>query len=331
MAEPSPTRRGEAPRLSIAPMVGRTDRHFWWLMRGITRRTLLYSEMIVAASYTRSVRDGHARAHLVTPEAGRVALQLAGCDPAELAAAARIGEDAGFCEIDLNCGCPSEAAVAGGFGAILATRPRVVAEAVAAMRAAVRVPVTVKLRLGVKGEGEGELEDLVRVCDVVAAAGADRFIVHARTARLSGLSPAANRSVPPLRHDLVLELARERPGLVVELNGGLRDVASARAVIEGTCVRDVMIGRAAWDDPWIFAEADSRVFGTVDPGLSRAAVIDRMIPYAEAWARAGGDPRAPWRGVLGLLRGLPGAKRIRTALATRGDAEPLRTAINARP
>lgn len=315
--------RGPAPRLSIAPMVGRTDRHFRFFMRGITRRTLLYTQMIVARAAVREpsrITCG--------PAEGDVALQLAGSDPATLGLAARIGQEAGFCAIDLNCGCPSAAAVAGGFGAVLALRAQLVADAVAAMRAAVAIPVTVKLRLGV--EGRSELEDLLSWCDTVAVAGADRFVVHARSARLHGRSPAANRTVPPLRHDLVHALARARPRLHVEINGGLRDLAAARAAMLGTPVAGAMIGRAAWDDPWIFARADSSVFGTPDPGLDRNAALARMIPYAQAWSRAGGDPRAPWRGVLGLLRGTPGARALRTALATRGDASALAALVSAR-
>jgi tRNA-dihydrouridine synthase A len=326
---PEEGRRGASPRLSFAPMVDRTDRHFRVFMRGITRRTLLYTEMIVARALLDPRTRTRLRPELDTEGLGPVALQLAGFDRSTLAAAARIGEDAGFAEIDLNCGCPSAAAVAGGFGISLARRPDLVAEAVAAMRAVVGIPVTVKLRLGI--EGEDDAETLAAWCDTVAAAGADRFVVHARSARLGGCSPRANRSVPPLRHDLAIALARARPGLAVELNGGLADLASAHAAIAGTPIESVMIGRAAWDDPWIFAHADSLVFGVPDPGLDRTAAVARMIPYAEAWAGGGNDPREPWRGVLGLLRGTPGARRVRTALATRGDIGPLQALVSARP
>lgn len=310
--------RGVPPRLSVAPMVDRTDRHFRWLLRGITRRTLLYTEMVVA----RGVVDARARAQLRHDACERpLSLQLGGRDPATLARAARIGEDEGFDEVNLNCGCPSPAALAGGFGAALMLEPERMAEAVAAMRAAVKVPVTVKLRLGV--DGRERFDELVQLCDGVAEAGVDRVIVHARVARLRGLSPAANRVVPPLRPDWVSRLAAMRPRLRVELNGGLRDLDDVHRAIAGSEIVGAMIGRAAWDDPMILAKADSSVFGADDPGLPASAVLRRMIPYAEAWVQGGGDPRAPWRGALHLLRGIAGARRLRGELATRGDVSGL--------
>jgi tRNA-dihydrouridine synthase A len=303
-------------------MVDRTDRHFRYLLRGITRRTLLYTEMVVA----RAVTAGRADAMLAHDPVERpLALQLAGDDPTTLAAAARRGEADGFAEINLNCGCPSSAAHLGRFGVVLMKDPAAVAAAVAAMRAAVSVPVTVKTRLGVDDLDDDDALD--RFVAAIAEAGADRLIVHARKAWLGGLSPARNRSVPPLQPDRVVALAQRWPTLRIELNGGLADLVAARRAVAGTPLTGAMVGRAAWDDPWIFAHADTQWWSDPeDPAVDRQAVLARMVPYAERRAAAGDDPRRVLRSIVGLLRGRPGARGLRAAVLGRGDTEALRRA-----
>lgn len=315
--------RGTAPRLSVAPMVDRTDRHFRYLLRGVTRRTLLYTEMVVA----RGLLDGRLRWMLRHEDVERpVALQLAGDDPSRLAEAARIGEGQGFCEIDLNCGCPSSAASQGRFGVVLMKDPRAVADAVAAMRAAVKVPVTVKCRLGVDDHDSDPWLD--RFVSQVADAGADRIIVHARKAWLSGLSPAENRHVPPLQPERVVALAQRLPTLRVEINGELGSVDAVARTLAGTRLTGAMIGRAAWEDPMCLRDADSRLFGAAsDPAAGPDDVLRRMIPYAQRRAAAGDDPRRVLRSIAGLLRGRPGARRLRAAVLGRGELEPLRAAL----
>lgn len=295
------TRRGPLWPLSVAPMMERTDRHFRVFLRGLTRRTLLYTEMLT----TGAVLHGDRPYLLGFEEIERpLALQLGGDDPAALADCARIAEELGYDEINLNVGCPSERVQHARFGACLMAEPERVAAAVAAMREAVSLPVTVKHRIGI--DERDAYEDLLRFVDSVAAAGCDRFTVHARKAWLSGLSPKQNREVPPLRYADVHRLKRERPRLAIEINGGFTTLDDAASQLER--VDGVMIGRAAWDDPYLFAEADGRLFGSSDPPPTRRQALESFLPYVETWCSRGTTLPRLIRGVFGLFAGQRGAR-----------------------
>ena len=298
-----------ARRLSVAPMMDWTDRHCRAFHRMLTRRTLLYTEMVTSSA----LLHGDWR-HLLAfdPVEAPLALQLGGDDPTDLAACAELAWNLGFAEVNLNVGCPSDRVQKGRFGACLMRHPEVVAAAVAAMRARVPIPVTVKHRLGVD-EQEG-YEPLEAFVDTVSAAGCRVFVVHARKAWLSGLSPKENREVPPLHHDLVHRLKRERPDLTVVVNGGVASLAEACGHLAH--VDGVMMGRAAYHEPWLLATADTRVFGeATDPVATRAEAVEACLPYVAA-RLAAGDP-LPWmtRHLLGLFHGEPRARRWKRILA----------------
>ncbi len=298
--------RGGKPVLSVAPMMEWTDRHYRFFMRLITRRTLLYTEMVTA----QAILNGDKQRLLgFSPEEHPLALQLGGDDPGDLAESARIGVDYGYDEIDLNVGCPSDRVQSGRFGACLMARPETVARCVEAMREAVSIPVTVKHRIGIDGrESYEEMADFVRI---VADAGCDRFIVHARIAILQGLSPAENRTVPPLRYEDVYRLKREFPHLSIEINGGIRTLPDAQAHLE-QC-DGVMIGRAAYENPFIFAGADKMFFESEGPGLTRREIVERMIPYMDEQVARNERMRltALSRHLIGLFAGEPGSRRWR--------------------
>lgn len=303
--------RGQLRPLSVAPMMECTDRHFRWLMRQVSRHTLLYTEMVTQ----HAVLHGD-RAHLLgfSPEERPLALQLGGDDPALLAECARIAEGMGYDELNLNVGCPSDRVASGNFGACLMARPQRVAECVAAMRAAVGLPVTVKHRIGI--DDRDSYEELRAFVDTVAAAGSDRFTVHARKAVLGGLSPKENRTVPPLRYPEVHRLKQERPDLTIEINGGIRDLDAAAAQLRH--VDAVMIGRAAYDDPYLFAAVDGRFFADPAAVPDRVEVARRYGEYAARWLAV--HPRLKLSGlarhVLGLFTGQPGAREFRRTLTT---------------
>ncbi len=295
-------------------MMDRTDRHFRWFLRRLTRHTLLYTEMITTGAILHGDRG---RLLGYDDEERPLALQLGGDDPAALAASARIAEDLGYDEVDLNVGCPSDRVREGSFGVCLMGRPKHVADCVGAMRAATGLPVTVKHRIGY--DDLDRYEDMLAFVDVVARAGADRFIVHARKAWLGGLSPKENRTVPPLRYDDVHRLKRERPDLRVEVNGGITRDAIAEHLKR---VDGVMLGRAAYDDPYSLAGVDAEVFG--DAGLptpTREDVAEAMLPYLERVVARGEPVHRVTRHLLGLYSGRPGARAWRRRL-TEDGAEP---------
>jgi tRNA-dihydrouridine synthase A len=309
-------------RLCIAPMMDRTDRHLRYLLRLIAPHARLYTEMITA----RALLHGDA-AKLLEFDAVEhpVALQLGGNDPAELAAAARLGAAAGYDEINLNVGCPSDRVQAGCFGAALMLEPDTVAACVAAMRAAVSIPVTVKTRLGVDHHDSYEFARDFLVS--VAAAGCDTFIVHARKAWLRGLSPKQNREIPPLDYARVHRLKRELPSLTIVLNGGLTTVdagAEQLAHVDG-----VMLGRVAYQDSWIVAELDARLFGGMRP--AEHDVWGAFAAYVERELARGTPLRAMTRHLLGMRTGRAGGRRWRRGLGElapgRAGLEGLRTLI----
>ena len=322
-------------------MMDWTDRHCRFFLRGFSPAVLLYTEMINARAI---VRGDRARLLAFDPEEHPLALQLGGSEPAELAAAARIGEDAGYDEINLNCGCPSERVASGAFGACLMLEPERVAECVAAMRAVVRLPVTVKMRIGVVTATSREVPGsvacfeprefgaLCRFTAAVHGAGCAVAIVHARKAVLGGLSPRENREIPPLRYDVVRRLKEAFPALPVVVNGGLRD---ARSVLAALAWCDgAMLGREAYHRPFLLAELRQALQPEADTLPTRTALIERMQRYA-ARELARGERLAPIvRHMLGLYAGEPGAREYRRTLSEGARApdagvELLRRAIPA--
>jgi tRNA-dihydrouridine synthase A len=305
-------RRGRTRALSVAPMMDVTDRHFRRMLRAITRDSLLYTEMITTGALQHGDRDVLLR---YDPVEHPVALQLGGNDPAALADCARLAEDWGYDEVNLNVGCPSDRVRDGAFGVCLMGDPAAVARMVAAMRRATSLPVTVKHRIGF--DDRDAYDDLRNFVDVVADAGCDRFSVHARKAWLSGLSPKENREVPPLRYDDVHRLKSERPDLVIEINGGFRTLDAV--VGQLVAVDAVMLGRAVWDDPMVLADVDRRVFGVDREPTSTVEVLADFLPYLDAEV-ARGTPRSFLvRALHHLWLGAPGARNWRRGLSETPD------------
>ncbi|MCO5158411.1 MAG: tRNA dihydrouridine(20/20a) synthase DusA [Aquamicrobium sp.] len=297
-------------RLAVAPMMDWTDRHCRFFHRLLTRRALLYTEMVVADAAIHG-----ARARLLGFDAVEhpVALQLGGSEPAKLAEAAAIGEGFGYGEINLNVGCPSDRVQSGTFGACLMRTPDLVAECVAAMKGRVSVPVTVKCRIGVD---EQDVEAaLDRLADAVFAAGADALWVHARKAWLEGLSPKENRDIPPLDYGRVYRLKTRLSGRFVGINGGIRTLDEAAAhLAQG--VDGVMLGRAAYHEPGLLAEVDARFYGEPARAPDWADIIERMAEYSARHIAAGGRLAHVTRHMTGLFHGLAGARRWRQVLST---------------
>jgi tRNA-dihydrouridine synthase A len=301
------------PRISVAPMMDYTDRHCRFLHRLYAPHALLYTEMLVAAAIVRG-RAERLLAH--DPAEHPVALQLGGCDPHELAAAARIGAEAGYAEINLNVGCPSDRVRNGAFGACLMLRPQLVAECVERMRAATTVPVTVKCRIGVD-----ERDDYGFFSDFASAmvrAGVRTLIVHARIAVLGGLTPKENREIPPLKYEYVHRLKREHPDLAVILNGGLCEAEAAGAQIAAG-LDGVMLGRAAYHRPALLAELERAL---VDPAWrvpEPREILERVVPYARNQMQQGARLHSITRHLQGLLTGREGARAWRRFLSDIGS------------
>jgi tRNA-dihydrouridine synthase A len=292
-------------RMSVAPMMDWTDRHCRFFHRLLSRHALLYTEMMT----TGALIHGDVPRHLdFNAEEHPVALQLGGSDTAELAHCARLGEQWGYDELNLNCGCPSERVQRGSFGACLMAEPKLVADCVKAMADAVAIPVTVKHRIGIdKGESYEFVRDFV---GVVSEAGCRVFLVHARNAWLKGLSPKENREVPPLRYDFVYRLKRDFPHLAFAVNGGITTRDQVRSALEQ--VDGVMIGREAYHNPWWLAQWDREFFGDPERELTREGVEEAMADYMVREAAEHGTPWASIaRHMLGLRNGLPGARRWR--------------------
>ncbi len=300
-------RASNPPAFSVAPMMDRTDRHFRYLARLVTRRALLYTEMIVADAVIHGDRD---RLLGFDPVEHPVVVQLGGSDPKTMARAARIAAAFGYDAVNVNVGCPSDRVRSGAFGACLMRTPEKVAEIVAAIRDAVDVPVTVKHRIGV--DERDRYEDMLAFVDRVAVAGCRHFTVHARKAWLSGLSPKENRTIPPLRHPEVHRLKAERPHLWIETNGGIGTVAEVRdhlAHVDG-----VMVGRAFYDAPLRFASVDAEIFGEPSRRVDLFDVLGAMDAYARRFADRPADLRRIARHVMGLCAGVPGARTFRRVL-----------------
>jgi tRNA-dihydrouridine synthase A len=314
-------------RVSVAPMMDWTDRHCRYFLRGFSPHALLYTEMITAAAILRGDR---ARLLDFDPEEHPVALQLGGSDPKDLAVAARAGEDAGYDEINLNCGCPSDRVASGSFGACLMLEPNRVAECVAAMCASVSVPVTVKMRVGVVNShareprvsireavssfDDADYESLLEFVQKVRAAGCQVAIIHARKAVLGGLSPKDNREIPPLRFDVVERIKQAFPQLPVIVNGGIRTSAEALGAL--TWCEGVMLGREAYHRPFVLRELHHALFPD-EPQLqtSREQMLERMARYSQKELARGGRLSSITRHMLGLYGGQPGAREYRRFLS----------------
>ncbi|TPQ39081.1 tRNA dihydrouridine(20/20a) synthase DusA [Bradyrhizobium guangdongense] len=296
---------------STAPMMDWTDRQCRVFHRHLTRRALLYTEMLT----TGAVIHGD-RARLLGHDACEhpVALQLGGSDPRDLAEAAKIGESFGYDEINLNVGCPSDRVKDGRFGACLMAEPALVAECVAAMKRAVRVPVTVKCRIGIDDQDpEAALDALARG---VVAAGSDALIVHARKAWLNGLSPKENRDIPPLDYDRVYRLKRAMPEVPIIINGGILSIDEAKAHLAH--VDGVMLGRAAYQEPWRLLAVDAEIFGEAAPHATMQDALEAMMPYIEAQLAQGTRLHAITRHFVGAFHAVPGARAFRRHLAENG-------------
>ena len=295
-------------RFSVAPMMDWTDRHCRFFHRILTRRARLYTEMVTTGAIVHGPR---ARLLAFDPAEHPVALQLGGSEPADLAACARIAEDLGYDEVNLNIGCPSERVQKGAFGACLMREPGLVGACVAEMRAAVRIPITVKCRIGV--DDQDPCDALFGFVDKVARAGCETFVVHARKAWLKGLSPKDNRDIPPLDYDLVYTLKRERPDLTVIINGGITTLDEAKTHLGH--VDGVMMGRAAYQSPWLLAEVDSTLFAAPRPVATRRAAVEAFMPYMARELQNGTPLNAMTKHLLGLFNGLPGARAFRRHLS----------------
>ncbi len=308
-------------------MMDWTDRHCRVFHRHLSRHALLYTEMITA----QAIRHGDRQRLLgFDPVEQPVALQLGGSDPAMLSAAAKIGEDYGYCEINLNVGCPSDRVQEGRFGACLMAEPLLVADCVAAMHAAVKIPVTVKCRIGIDDQDENE--GLDRFVESVAATDCNTFIIHARKAWLKGLSPKENREIPPLNYARVHRLKADFPQLNIILNGGLATLDSA--VAEMQTLDGVMLGRAAYHTPWLLADVDRLFFDAPSLVSERIEAVSSMLPYIQQQLHQGTGLSKMTRHMLGLFHGQPGGRHWRQIISEQGHVpgagiEVLRRALDA--
>lgn len=295
-------------RFCTAPMMDWSDRHCRYFWRLLTRRARLYTEMVTTGALLHGDRD---RLLAFNDEEHPVALQLGGSEPAALARCARLAAAAGYDEVNLNCGCPSDRVRNGAFGACLMARPTLVAEGVRAMRDACDLPVTVKHRIGIDHmESYGEFRDFV---GTVADGGCEVFLVHARKAWLQGLSPKENREVPPLNHAWVYRLKDEFPALTIVLNGGLDSLEACARPLER--LDGVMLGRTAYQNPWLLSAVDPLLFGEPAPAAAPEQLIIALLPYVERQLARGAQLNHMTRHVLGLFSGRPGARRFRRHLS----------------
>ena len=306
----------QSHRFCIAPMLDWTDRHCRYLLRLLTTHSLLYTEMVTTGALLHGDPEyflGHDAAE------HPLALQLGGSDPSALSECARIGMDFGYDEINLNVGCPSNRVQSGRFGACLMAEPELVADCIAAMNHAVSIPVTVKTRIGI--DDRDSYEELALFIQSVQEAGCDTVIIHARKAYLQGLSPKENRTVPPLNYGFAWRIKQEFPKLTIIINGGIENLEQASVQLEK--VDGVMLGRAAYHNPWLLAQVDGRIFNDPHPVPSRTEIVHSMIPYIERELQRGSRLKHITRHMLGLFQSVPGARHWRRHLsenAPRADA-----------
>lgn len=291
-------------RFTIAPMMDWSDRHCRYFWRLLTSKALLYTEMVTTGAL---IHGDRARFLQFNPEEQPVALQLGGSDAAELAQCARWAQEWGYNEVNLNCGCPSDRVQSGMFGACLMAQPALVAEGVSAMRDACDIPVTVKHRIGI--DDMESYDELVDFITPIARAGCEVFIVHARKAWLKGLSPKENREVPPLNYDWVYQLKQDFPALTIIINGGIQTLDECDTHLMK--VDGVMLGREAYQNPWMLAGVDQRIFGLDDKHITRDDIITALLPYVEQQLSCGVHLNHITRHILGLYQGVPGARKFR--------------------
>lgn len=308
LPEPTAAPAALSRRFSVAPMMDWTDRHCRFFLRQLSRHALLYTEMVT----TGALLHGDSHRFLRHDECEHpLALQLGGSVPADLAAAAKLAERAGYDEVNLNVGCPSDRVQNNMIGACLMGHPALVADCVKAMLDAVSIPVTVKHRIGINGRDSYE-----ELCDFVGQvrdAGCQSFTVHARIAILEGLSPKENREIPPLRYDIAAQLKRDFPELEIILNGGIKTLEECREHLQ--VFDGVMLGREAYHNPYLLAQVDATLYGSATPTISRADALRRLRPYIERHIAEGGAMHHMTRHILGLAQGFPGARRFRQLLS----------------
>jgi tRNA-dihydrouridine synthase A len=293
---------------SIAPMMDWSDHHCRFFWRLLTKQALLYTEMVTTGALIHGDRE---RFLHFNPDEHPVALQLGGSDPADLARCARWAQEWGYDEVNLNCGCPSDRVQSGMFGACLMAKPQLVADCVKAMVDACDIPVTVKHRIGI--DDMESYEELVSFMEPVASAGCSMFIIHARKAWLQGLSPKENREIPPLNYAWVYRLKQDFPQLSIAINGGIQTLAECREQLSH--VDGVMVGREAYQNPWMLAEVDSGLYKMDNPAKSRDDVIEALLPYVEQQLARGVHLNHMTRHILGLYQGVPGARKFRRHLS----------------
>ncbi len=298
-------------RFCVAPMLDWTDRHARYFMRQLTKHALLYTEMITTGALIHGNREYHL---LYNDEEHPVALQLGGSDPAAMAQCALYAQQAGYDEVNINAGCPSDRVQSGKFGACLLATPAIVADCVAAMQQQVNIPVTVKMRTGV--DDHDSYEHFVQFVETVAAAGCRTFIVHARKAWLKGLSPKENREIPPLNYESVYRLKQEFPDLEIIINGGINSIEACEKHLQ--FVDGVMLGRTAYQNLWILTEVDSLLFGETTRKLDRIETIRSFYPYIEKQLSADVFLKHMSRHLLGMFPGQPGARKWRQTLSEKG-------------
>jgi tRNA-dihydrouridine synthase A len=301
-------------KISIAPMMDWTDRHDRYFLRLIAPDVLLYTEMITTGAL---IYGDFQRFLAFDPAEHPLALQLGGSDPAALAQCARMGADFGYDEINLNVGCPSDRVKSGRFGACLMGEPQLVADCVAAMRAAVQIPVTVKCRIGI--DDKDSYEELQHFISTVAGAGCDVFIMHARKAWLNGLSPKQNREIPPLRYDVVRQIKQDNPRLTIVINGGIKTTADIAAQLQQ--VDGVMIGREAYANPYFLAAVQKEFFTHNEQTSTRQEIVARLLPYIEEQLKNKVRLNSITRHIIGLFQGEKGGRRWRRYLSENAHQE----------
>ena len=295
-------------RFSIAPMMDWSDNNCRYFWRLLTKQALLYTEMVTTGALIHGDRK---RFLHFNREEHPVALQLGGSDPKDLARCARWAQEWGYDEVNINCGCPSDRVQSGMFGACLMGKPDLVADCVKAMMDSCDIPVTVKHRIGI--DHMESYEQLLAFIEPVAAAGCSVFIVHARKAWLQGLSPKENREIPPLNYPWVYQLKKDFPHLTIVVNGGIQSIKDCQDHLEH--VDGVMLGREAYQNPWMLAQVDGKLFGIDSPLKSRDDVIAELLPFAEQHLAQGGQLNHITRHILGLYQGIPGARKFRRHLS----------------
>lgn len=295
-------------RIAIAPMLDWTDRHYRYFMRLLSKRCQLYTEMVTCGAILKGDRDYHLQFNSCE---NPLVLQLGGSDTGQLTECARIAEQYGYDEVNLNVGCPSDRVQEGRFGACLMAEPELVAEAVHAMSRAINIPVTVKCRIGI--DEQDDYPFLHRFISTVSSAGCQHFIVHARKAWLKGLSPKENREIPPLDYPRVYQLKHDFPSLQISINGGITTLQQGELHLQ--FVDGVMIGREAYHNPYLFAEVDQHFYGEQTPPASRIEILEQLYPYIQQQLQSGARLNYITRHILGLFQGIPGARAWRRYLS----------------